>query len=101
MKLGLVAALLRKAIDDHGGKEEEHDAQDEEADGFAGDLVLLHGGIEVGAVGGGGEQCPEKRQPGGAIEGGGDDGEEVDGPIAAVDAGFAGVVDENGGKKGF
>src|ERR1700676_669863 len=92
----LLLALLRKAIDHHGGEKEKHDPQREVAESLGSQFVFFHRGIEIRTVGGGRKQGPEQREPRAAVECRGDDRKIINRIVTAVDPDFAGVIDEDG-----
>ncbi len=96
VQLGLMPALLRETIDDHGSKKEKHDAQGEEAESLGSQFVFLHRGVEIGAIESGGDEGPEQCQPWSAVERGRDDRDEINRPVTAVDSDFVGVIEKQG-----
>src|ERR1019366_6568574 len=96
VQVGLMPALLREAVDDHGGEKEKHDAQREVAESLGSQFVFLHRGIEIRAVGGGCKQGPEQRQPRSTVECRGNDRKIINRIVTAVDSDFASVIDEDG-----
>src|SRR3982074_464244 len=84
----LLLALLREAVNHHGGEKEKHDAQREVGERLGRYLVFLHGGIEIRTVRGRREEGPKEREPRSAIESRSDDREVINRIVTAVDSDF-------------
>src|SRR3981189_1861696 len=71
IQLRLLLALLREAVDDHGGEKEKHDTQREVGERLGSQFVFFHRGIEIRTVRGRRKHGPKQREPRAAVECGG------------------------------